>query len=75
MSETVTEPRNSRWPVIVAGLVAFAVLLIIQLNTMNSEERYRYEQWKSTVLPCAFNPNTGEPLALPCRSGDKIYTK
>jgi hypothetical protein len=73
--KNVTQPRKTRWPWIIGCLMAFAALAIIDQNTMNSEERYRRSLWESTVPPCIFNPDTGAPVGLPCRSGDTIYTK
>lgn len=75
MPQSVTQPRRSRWPWIIGGLVVFAVLAFLQLNTMDSEERIRRDQWESTLPPCIFNPDTEAPMGLPCRSGDKIYTE
>lgn len=75
MAQPVTQPRKSLWPWIIGGLVAFAVLAILQVNTMDSEERIRYEQWKSTLPHCIFNPDREAPMSVPCISGDKIYTK
>ncbi|MFN8183328.1 MAG: hypothetical protein U0R23_02800 [Candidatus Nanopelagicales bacterium] len=71
----MAEPRKSRWPWIIGALIAFLVLLIVNLNTEDSEERYHRQMWENSLVPCVFDPSTGEPAGLPCRSGDKVYTK
>lgn len=60
---------------ITAGLIAFGGLLILNLNTLDREERAAQAQWESSLLPCIVNPSTEEYFSLPCRSGDTIYTE
>ena len=71
----MAEPRKSRWPWIIGALIAFLVLLFVNLSTEDSEERYYRQKWENSLLPCLFDPRTGEPNSLPCRSGDKVYTE
>ncbi len=75
MTEKIVKSRKRKWPWIVGSLIAFIVLLIVNLNTEDSEERYYRQKWENSLIPCIFDPRTGEPTALPCRSGDQVYTQ